>query len=191
MASWGFHWSVSTRRWSLPTGQRHYRNDRAVQGIRIFYVNAFWHHPLTIKDLLCPLAFCQFDSWGREWFLLCVQEICLTFFNSLFCISFHVKQVLTWLTNIYRCQHVGRSGEIILSHARDHDLKDWKYPLTIYKVWGFVIVFDWVMRWLIWSLYSSWEKFMKTKTWRQVWVCLLAATMGAEWEPYLKDDQVF
>lgn len=53
------------------------RDMTEVQCIRIFYGNSFWHHT-TIKDLLCPLAFCQFDSS----FFCVAQEITCHFMLS-------------------------------------------------------------------------------------------------------------
>lgn len=67
-------------------------------------------------------------------------------FNFLCCISFHIKQVLTWSTNVYTCQHAGQSGELILCHAMNHDLKEREERLTSYKVQGFGIVFEWFTR---------------------------------------------
>lgn len=85
-----------------------------VQSIRIFYVNFFWHRIPFIKDLLC-----RFDSWESGFFFFFfAQEMCLMSFNFLYWnfMSFHVKQVLTWLTSIYMsaCRSIMRNYPVML-----------------------------------------------------------------------------
>lgn len=71
VASWGFHWSVSTRRGGWLTGRRNWWHDRG-PSVLIIYANSIWHHTSPHKN---PLV------WVLSVRLLWMgQGTCLTFF---------------------------------------------------------------------------------------------------------------
>lgn len=86
VASWGFHWSVSTRRWSLPTCQWCYRRDRGPWSQNILCKLLLTPNRLRERFALSAYILSVWFLWLKSFFFCagnCLLTSCDSFYSML------------------------------------------------------------------------------------------------------------